>query len=710
MGLEGQLLGGRYRLLRPIGKGMSEVYLAEDARINNRQVAVKVTQSEAISSPDASTTRDATMLFQREVRAIGTLNHPNILPLFDSGEDVVNGSHFTYLVMPFCSEGSLATWLRQRSSSMTLPPQDVAYLVRQAADALQYTHDLQIVHRDVKPQNFLIRSNPGNPNRPNLLLADFGIAKFVAPTVMASQTVRGTPHFMAPEQWSGHPVPATDQYALAAMAYELLTGRPIFQASMEQMLFLHLTAQPQPPSSINLRLPKALDAVLLRALAKHPQDRYPSISAFAQAFEQAALNEPVAPPPAPPPPQPGRDIRATLPISNIEAMRGTSRVFTLPGGRQLNVLVPAGAYDGQVLRLEGQGEPSPYGGLAGALLLTVTVTLTGAIPAGTMPTGGQASGPNIQSWQQTSATPVFQGGRQISNPGLSPTFTPPQPGQLQEPPPQSRPGRGRIILLIVLAFLVVIVGGIGLFSFHQISTNNANATATAGVVNATATTEASHATATAAVVTATAQVNATATAVTTTSQNPYPPFGGTLALDDSLNGQSNNYDWQTGTDSFGASCTFKDGAYHAIIPKQGYFHFCIPGTLTFSNFAYQVQMTLLQGDESGIIFRANYTNNAYSYYYFHISQKGFYTLEFKDTANNFTKLSSGFSPFIKAGLNQTNLIAVVAQRNTITLYVNRQKIGSVSDNRASQGEIAVVADDRENSTEVAFRYAKVWVL
>src|SRR6266702_2302078 len=126
-----------YILLRSIGSGgMGEVYLAEDPRIH-RQVAIKVVRSEVTPYPHGDTSQDAARLFLREAKAIARLDHPHILPLFDYGEEKVNGTTLTYLVMPFRPEGSLTRWLEQRSSDL-LPLIDVVQIVRQAASALQY--------------------------------------------------------------------------------------------------------------------------------------------------------------------------------------------------------------------------------------------------------------------------------------------------------------------------------------------------------------------------------------------------------------------------------------------------------------------------------------------------------------------------------------------------------------------------------------------
>src|SRR5205823_4244998 len=136
----------------------------------------------------------------------------------------------------------------------------------------------------VKPANFLVRSRKDTPSRPDLLLADFGVARLTQGNVNMSKTIRGTPTYMAPEQWSAHPVSATDQYALAIMTYELLTGHPPFPGTQEQVMYQHLMVQPQPPSVVNARIPPGIDAVILRALAKRPTERYASVSAFAYAF------------------------------------------------------------------------------------------------------------------------------------------------------------------------------------------------------------------------------------------------------------------------------------------------------------------------------------------------------------------------------------------------------------------------------------------
>src|SRR6202165_4423809 len=286
MPLEGQHLG-HYRLLRVLGSGgMGEVYLAEDARIG-QQVAIKVIRGEGIAYPGSESAKEAARLFEREARAIARLDHPNILPLYAYGEETLHDMLLTYLVMPYRKEGTLAHWLRQRGSSALLTPAEVAPLVQQAADALQHAHNQHVIHQDIKPTNFLIRLRDDRPDRLELLLADFGIAKLTSATASASQSIRGTPTYMAPEQWDGHPVQATDQYALAIMVYELLVGHPPFQGGPGQVMRQHYQTPLRTPSTLNPRLSSAMDVVLLRALSKQHGERFPSVAAFAKAYQEA---------------------------------------------------------------------------------------------------------------------------------------------------------------------------------------------------------------------------------------------------------------------------------------------------------------------------------------------------------------------------------------------------------------------------------------
>ena len=301
MRLEGEKLG-HYQLTRFIqGGGMGEVYLAEDLTLS-RQVAIKVMKTEPALYPDAQSSKDAARLFQREMQAISMLDHAHILTLLEAGEQQIGHDNITYMVMPYCPEGSLADWIRCYHSTKPLSPDEVAQILQQAADALQYAHDQkpQILHLDVKPSNFLVRRQQDPSQLPNLLLADFGVAK-MATNSKLSGTVRGTLEYMAPEQLAGNPVAASDQYALGIMVYELLTGRTPFHGTLPQAIpHMHANVDPKPPSAVNASLPSVFDTIVLRALAKKPQDRFASVKEFASAF--AAALKPSIKQPDPPKP------------------------------------------------------------------------------------------------------------------------------------------------------------------------------------------------------------------------------------------------------------------------------------------------------------------------------------------------------------------------------------------------------------------------
>jgi len=345
-------------------------------------------------------------------------------------------------------------------------------MLEQTAEALQFAHDHEVIHLDVKPSNFLLRSNKKNPDRPTLLLADFGIARNYTTVASSSRTVRGTPTAMAPEQWSSSPVFATDQYALAVMAYELLAGRPPFVGSMEQLMYQHFNAPPPPPSTFNPHLPAVFDAVILRALAKKPEDRYPSIADFAGAFaevvKQVAGELSLAE-------RPGGsgslEHYATLSVSRSEADAGISRMVTLLGGQEVTVLVPAGAQDGQVIHVPGSTDQP------------IDVVLTIAIQ---QPKTSQPARDTGSAGQSHSTPPISLqspvGG--VVNPN-SPTVYTSAP-DIQSPvmppsPPTRRPAsRSRLVTLIsvVVGLLLLSTGAFYFYASHQSNTNqpvNANA-------------------------------------------------------------------------------------------------------------------------------------------------------------------------------------------------------------------------------------------
>ena len=730
MSLEGLQLG-QYRLQRLLGTGgMGEVYLAEDPRIS-QQVAIKVSRTEASTYPNSANAQEAIRLFQREAKAIARLDHPHILPLFGYGEESIQGATCTYLVMPFRREGSLADWLRQRNDQELIAPQDVAAFIVQAADALQYAHDNQIIHQDVKPSNFLLRARRDNPHRPDLLLADFGIARMSSATSSMSHTVRGTPTYMAPEQWSGEPVPATDQYALAVMVYELLTGRPPFMGRQEQVMYQHFQVEPQRPGALNPRLPSTVDSVLLRALAKKPTDRFPTIADFAQALQQALLTAPpVTPaiPPSPlsslPPPLASSNndtaIRATLAISKEEAQQGTMRTLTLPGGRKVTVTIPKGAQNGQILYLNGQdGSPNP--GMQGdALILTLSVPQSEeslqspaspesnaqTVRASNTPASGFApavNAPNSSSHQSASHQNEVSANATATNASsnepvpsevtsessdAAKTVPMPQSNVTEQDAPKtereekkspihSRSKATRVVLLSVLAVLVIGGSLYGLVAYqNNVKQLNNQATLTAETAS-----------------------------VVAANPDPYSQKFPTLAIYDPLDDSSNS---PVGWDS-SDGCNYNNGTYHAIEQTAYTLRTCSMNGSSFDNFVFEAQMTILQGDCGGLHFRnGGGDSNAYD---FVVCQDGTYSLSPYVGNNQFGSplLSPASASAIQTGLGQTNTLVVVADGNSFTLFVNNETIGTATDSSLIGGAVGVIAyHTSSDATEVAYSKVRIW--
>jgi hypothetical protein len=224
--------------------------------------------------------RDAefTGRFEQEAKVIAKLQHPHILAVHDYGK----ADDYTYIVMPIVETGTLADLLR---GEQPMSLQRIRIIITQLGDALDYAHTQGLIHRDVKPSNVLI------DNRGNCLLTDFGIAKMVGGTKHFTQTggIVGTPHYMSPEQGGGDPLtPQSDIYSLGVLLYEMVTGRVPFDAETPMAVVIkHMTDPLPPPSTINPDTSPALESVILKAMAKRPQDRFNSAADMVRAVRLA---------------------------------------------------------------------------------------------------------------------------------------------------------------------------------------------------------------------------------------------------------------------------------------------------------------------------------------------------------------------------------------------------------------------------------------
>lgn len=344
MKLDGKQLGD-YRVTRFLNQGgMGQIYLAYDTELA-RKVVIK-----AIRDDTSMDVVQANLRFKNEMKAISNLDHKNILPLYTVGQAEIDEEMIKYMVMPYRPEGSLDDWLQKRGLT-TLAPADVILLITQAAEALDYAHKHGIIHRDVKSSNFLVRENSDNPNQPDLLLSDFGLVKLLEGT-KTSGGAKGTWGYMAPEQYNGETTAATDQYALAVMTYQLLTGELPFKGNEAQIMYQQLHGSPDPLTEIDSRIPKTTEEVVLRALSREPFARYPSVMTYARALQQSLLKK-VTLNNIDSFIQPAGETLTTLTLSDVEATNGGLKPMTLTDGdeeKKVHLRIPANVTNGQRLR------------------------------------------------------------------------------------------------------------------------------------------------------------------------------------------------------------------------------------------------------------------------------------------------------------------------------------------------------------------------
>jgi serine/threonine protein kinase/Flp pilus assembly protein TadD len=271
-------LAGKYEVEHELGRGgMATVYLAHDVK-HDREVALKVLHPELSSSlgPDR---------FLREIKVAARLNHPHILPLHDSGES----DGFLYYVMPYVEGESLRAKLNRVGR---LPLDEALYLARGVAGALDYAHRQRVVHRDIKPENIMLHEGEA-------MVMDFGIAKAVSvasgDTLTQMGMMVGTPAYVSPEQAAGEAEidGRSDQYSLACMLYEILTGRKAFEGATTQAVLSKRFTDPVPSlKKTDPTVPDEIDEAVTKALSKEPRERFNTSSEFAKALVWPKVSTP----------------------------------------------------------------------------------------------------------------------------------------------------------------------------------------------------------------------------------------------------------------------------------------------------------------------------------------------------------------------------------------------------------------------------------
>ena len=282
-----QLLGGRYELDGVVGRGgMAEVYRARDIRLD-RIVAVKTLREDLA--------RDQTFQarFRREAQSAASLNHPSIVAVYDTGEDMAGPTHVPYIVMEYVDGRTLRELLRD---DRRLLPERALEITDGVLRALDYSHRNGIIHRDIKPGNVMLTRSA------EVKVMDFGIARAVSDaqaTMTQTAQVIGTAQYLSPEQARGERVDArSDLYSTGCLLYELLTGRPPFTGdSPVAIAYQHVRENPIPPSRVDPEIPAWADSIVLKAMAKDPAERYQSAAEMRTDIQRALSGVPVAAPP-----------------------------------------------------------------------------------------------------------------------------------------------------------------------------------------------------------------------------------------------------------------------------------------------------------------------------------------------------------------------------------------------------------------------------
>ena len=275
---------GKYEVRGRLGAGaMGTVYDVFDPVIE-RRAALKTVRRPEPGDPEG---QEAMARFRREAQAAGRLNHPHIVAVYDYGEDAATA----WIAMELVEGGTLKDRLDRAER---FPPAQVSRLMHQVLAALDYSHRRGVVHRDIKPANIMLTAD--EPGGENVKIADFGIARIENSAMTQLGTIMGTPAYMAPEQLRGEAVDSrADIWAAGVVLYQLLTGEKPFSGGYSSVQHKAINTEPTPPSVLSVTAPPAFDAVIARAMAKRPDDRFATAGAFAEAL-RAAGAAPVAAP------------------------------------------------------------------------------------------------------------------------------------------------------------------------------------------------------------------------------------------------------------------------------------------------------------------------------------------------------------------------------------------------------------------------------
>ncbi|MFI0410214.1 Stk1 family PASTA domain-containing Ser/Thr kinase [Actinomadura sp. 3N508] len=360
-----RLLGGRYELDTVIGRGgMAEVYRARDLRLD-RVVAVKTLRSDLARDPTFQAR------FRREAQSAASLNHPSVIAVYDTGEDMIGDNSIPYIVMEYVDGSTLRDLLRENRA---LLPEKALEVTDGILRALDYSHRGGIVHRDIKPANVMLT------RQHEVKVMDFGIARAMADTAATmTQTAQviGTAQYLSPEQARGERVDArSDIYSTGCVLYELLTGKPPFTGdSPVAIAYQHVREEPIPPSGVDPQIPQWADAIVLKAMAKEPDNRYQNATEFRQEIQRVLQGQPVA------------STAASTMLMGGQP-QGTQVMGGYPGGPRTQVRRPPDDYGLPPARYDDMDDRGGAGKKAALWIGLAVLFIGGAALIGWMMSGG----------------------------------------------------------------------------------------------------------------------------------------------------------------------------------------------------------------------------------------------------------------------------------------------------------------------------------
>jgi eukaryotic-like serine/threonine-protein kinase len=433
---------GKYEIKRTLGRGaMGIVYEGWDPIIARRVAIKTVKLPENADDPE---TEEALARFRREAQAAGRLTHPNIVGVFDYGET----NDLAYIVMEFVDGPPLKSLLdKEERFALT----DALRVMEDLLAGLQFSHERGVVHRDIKPANVMLTSAG------QVKIADFGIARIESSSMTQAGTLLGTPAYMSPEQFMGQVVDArTDIYSSGVLLYQLLTGERPFEGGLSAIMHKALNTEPPVPSQLSVTAPPALDAVVRRAMAKRPEDRFASANAFAEAVRTALANpvsvaEPesedeatmvAAPPPAAPatapPVREARPAATAMPASAVvarSAARSSAPMVLIAALVLLVVIGGGGAWfllRSPSIEKTAEVTPPPVTPAAPAVIASATPP-----PASQSPSAAPVQPAPPAASQPVQPPPIAANPAQPPPASLQPAATPAE----QSPPPASQPAQ-----------------------------------------------------------------------------------------------------------------------------------------------------------------------------------------------------------------------------------------------------------------------------